>query len=57
MKEGVILPSASQGTCDYCEFKALCGQVKVYERSVGKVDEDTIFLATKGGVDNAKVDD
>ena len=57
MKEGVIVASASQGTCDYCEYKAMCPAVKIYERKVERVDEDTIFLATKGGVENAEIDD
>ncbi len=57
MKDGVIVASASQGTCDYCEYKGICQSVKVYERSVEKVDENTIFIAVKGGAEDAEIND
>lgn len=55
MKQGVIVASATQGTCDYCEYKGLCQAVKAYERKVEKVDEDTIFVAVKGGEQDAEI--
>jgi hypothetical protein len=56
MKEGVIIPSASEGTCKYCDFKDMCALKNVYERKVESVDENTIFLAVKGGVEDAELD-
>ncbi len=50
MNEGVIIPSPVEGTCEYCEYKALCPYEDVVERTVGKVKEQTI----KGAVDGDK---
>ena len=51
MEEGVIVPSPYQGTCDYCDYKALCGGVGI-PRSVEKVSEKTFTDATQGGEEN-----
>ncbi len=56
MKEGVIVPSASEGVCKYCEYKAICSLSNVYERKVLSADENVIYKALKGGDADAKND-
>ena len=51
MQEGVIKASPYKEACEYCEYKAFCS-TDGEERTVGKVVEQTITEATKGGKDN-----
>lgn len=50
MKDGVIVPSPFDNTCEYCEFKSMCsgGGEK---RTVGKVSDQTIARAVKENSD------
>ena len=47
LKEGVIVPSPYENTCDYCDFKGICQQIKERARTLGKISADTIVKANK----------
>ena len=48
LDEGVIVPSPFGDTCEYCEFRALCGAEDPEKRSVKSVDGATIEKAVNG---------
>ncbi|MBQ8426332.1 MAG: PD-(D/E)XK nuclease family protein [Clostridia bacterium] len=52
MEEGVIIPSPYKGVCEYCQYGAFCS-FNGDQRSIGKVTEQTIANAKKGGDDDA----
>ncbi len=47
LKEGVIVPSPYDGTCDYCQYKGICQQEKQKARKLGLVSSQTIVKARK----------
>ena len=48
LDEGVIVPSPFGDTCEYCEFRALCGSAEPEKRSVKAVDGAIIEKAVNG---------
>lgn len=49
MKDGVIVPSAYEKACEYCEFKGLCQNSKLFERKVRAISPEEIYHAVNGG--------
>ena len=46
LKDGVIVPSPYSGTCEYCDFAAICGK-KLSGRKVSGVDTEFIAESVK----------
>ena len=47
LKEGVIVPSPYEKTCEYCEYKGICHQDKKSARTLSTVKKETIINAPK----------
>lgn len=47
LSEGVIAASPTVKTCEYCEFKSLCGAHNIVPREVGGVDENIILQSVE----------
>ena len=48
LKDGVIIPSPYENTCDFCKYKGLCGESEINKRTLGQVKEETLVDAVKG---------
>ena len=48
LKEGVIVPSPYEKTCEYCGYKGICHQDKNVSRTLNTVKKETIINAPKG---------
>lgn len=48
LRDGVIVPSPYEKTCDYCEYKGICHQSKNGARTLNSVKKETIINAPKG---------
>ena len=47
MMGGVIVASPYEGACEYCEYRALCGQIDPPERKIQSVGKNTFTDAVK----------
>ncbi len=48
LKDGVIIASPYEKTCEYCEYKGICNQEKTVKRTLNSVKKETIINAPKG---------